>query len=110
MSEKWTPGPWEYNDPEKFTQGHGRFSETAVYARGNAFPWRMAEIQGPDHATEVATAHLITAAPDLYEALDDLLAVFCITMPYADEDEDPDCPSVAIKARTALLRARGEQP
>lgn len=67
---KHAPGPWEYNDPAIFSQGHGRFSETAVYAPGNAFPWRMAEIQGPDTATEIATARLIAAAPDMLNALE----------------------------------------
>jgi hypothetical protein len=61
-------GPWEYNDPAKFTQGHGKFSETAVYAAGNAFPWRMAEVVGPDNATAVANARLIAASPALLRA------------------------------------------
>lgn len=65
----YAPGPWEYNDPEHFTQGHGKFSETAVYAAGNAFPWRMCEIQGPSEACEIATAHLIAAAPDMIAGL-----------------------------------------
>lgn len=69
-----SPGPWEYNDPEKFTQGHGKFSEIAVYARGNAFPWRMAEVQGPDMATEIANARLIAAAPELLAACQAVLA------------------------------------
>lgn len=69
MTAQHTPGPWEFNDPAKFTQGHGKFSETAVYAPGNAFPWRMAEVQGPDQATEVANARLIAAAPELLAAL-----------------------------------------
>jgi len=67
-------GPWEYNDPAKFTQGHGSFSETAVYAAGNAFPWRMAEVAGPDGATEIANARLIAAAPALLAALQAMLA------------------------------------
>jgi hypothetical protein len=64
-----TPGPWEYNDPATYRQGFGKFSETAVYAPGNAFHWRMAEVQGPDEQTEIATARLIAAAPDMLAAL-----------------------------------------
>ena len=66
---KHTPGPWEYNDPAKFNQVDGRFSYTAVYARGNAFPWRMAEVQGPDDKTTIANARLIAAAPAMELAL-----------------------------------------
>lgn len=51
-------GPWHYNDPERFSQGHGKFSETAVYAAGNAFPWRVIEVEG-DNDRSVALAKLI---------------------------------------------------
>lgn len=92
---KWAMTPWEYNDPARFEQVFGRFSDCAVYATGNAFPWRMAEIQGPDQATEIATARLIAAAPDLYEALKAVVAI-------ADRKTDEfDC------ARAALAKAEG---
>ena len=94
---RFAKGPWEYNDPAKFTQGHGTFSETAVYAPGNAFPWRMCEVQGPNLETEIATARLIAAAPELYEALEDAVAYL---------SELPHEP--AVKIASALAKARGE--
>jgi hypothetical protein len=54
-----TPGPWEYNDPAKYKQGYGKFGEVAIYAPGNAYPWRMAEIGGPVDEQAIATAALI---------------------------------------------------
>lgn len=96
--------PWQYNDPKKFSQGHGKFSETAVYARGNAFPWRMAEIQCSDEATEIATARLMAAAPDLYAALDDLLCF------HTDGRKRTQARRLAVRdqARSALAKAKGE--
>lgn len=95
------PGPWEYNDPKEFTQGHGRFSETAVYAAGNAFPWRMAEIQGPNEQVEIATARLIAAAPDMYDALSLILQYF--------EDHGSTIPSSYIEhAYAAIDKAEGK--
>ncbi|MEQ8450614.1 MAG: hypothetical protein RIB97_13095 [Nitratireductor sp.] len=102
MSKKaHTPGPWEYNDPKTYTQGHGRFSETAVYAPGVRFPWRMAEIQGPDKATEIATARLIAAAPELVTALEKLLAVAEMTT-FSDQ-----YPAECEFARAAISKATG---
>ena len=57
-SELFVSGPWYYNDPDRFSQGHGKFSETAVYAAGNAFPWRVIEVVGDDDRS-VALAKLI---------------------------------------------------
>ncbi|MVB00094.1 hypothetical protein GN330_22875 [Nitratireductor sp. CAU 1489] len=98
------PGPWEYNDPKKYTQGHGKFSETAVYAPGALFYWRMAEVQGPDEATEIATARLIAAAPDLLEALDWAIAEIEGRTRYDRERQFPDALS---SARAALSKATG---
>ena len=62
-----TPGPWHWNNPDRYRQFAGKFSGTAVYAKGYAFDWRIAEIQGPNKDTEIATARLIAAAPELLE-------------------------------------------
>jgi hypothetical protein len=106
MSEvKFTPGPWEYNDPGKFQQPLGKFSDVAVYAAGNAFPWRMAEIQGPNEATEIATARLIAAAPDLYEALESLIYDARLQM----ANPSHHMPLSLVKAEAAIARARGDQ-
>lgn len=64
-----TPGLWEYNTPNKFKQVHGSFADVAVYAPGNCFPWRMAEVQAPDEATAIANARLIAAAPTMLSEL-----------------------------------------
>lgn len=92
----WAMSPWQYNDPASFTQGHGKFSETAVYARGNAFPWRMCEIACGSEEAEIATARLIAAAPDLYAALEHVLNG-ALSLPRFAEEE----------GRAALAKATG---
>ena len=116
MSEsKHTPGPWEYNDPEKYKQVRGHFSDVAVYAPGNAFPWRMAEIDGPDEETQIANARLIAAAPDFR-------AVAVAVLDWWEEhrydtagehgeynvyDEEPE---MVVLARAALAKAGEVKP
>lgn len=72
-AEKACPGPWQHNDPATFMQVDGKFSDRAVYVAGNAFPWRMAEVQAPDDDLAVGTCEFIalsrTAAPALAQAV-----------------------------------------
>lgn len=98
MATKHTPGPWQvFNAPD------GRiFVETETPQQQPHFS-TIAQVDpgygryGPPEAN----AHLIAAAPDLYEALGYLLAERC---------EDRLCGSLDCnRARAALAKARGEQ-
>lgn len=104
---KWTPGPWEYNDPSKYQVGHGLFSEVAVYAPGTAFPWRMCEVTGPGDDVAIANARLIAAAPELYEAL--AVAMIWIDNWSPDFTDDPEWPVDRDKIRAALAKAQGRE-
>lgn len=48
-------------------------TDADIMCPGNTYPWRMAAISGPDREQTAAYAHLITAAPALYDALADML-------------------------------------
>jgi hypothetical protein len=104
MSEtRWTPGPWNIIEGDSVV-----FIESAkrkIAATNHAPYWH--------HFSEIdlANAHLIAAAPDLYAALD------AITARYVSIAVSGDCgfwnpenePEV-VAARAALSRARGEKP
>lgn len=91
---KWTPGPWVVVADETAAQVTGF---PCVYANG----YTVVGTEGMygDIDTDFANAHLISAAPDLYEALDQLIAI-----------SEVDCPSLEDLegAKEALAKARGE--
>ena len=111
---KWTKGPWA---------GKGQTSEDAVFcgtmhricADGAWLAFVPTWEDNPDEASEAeANAHLIAAAPDMYAALDDLLAS------YAEPDQQIccgghgcGCRGASVRdlaehhARTAIAKARG---
>ena len=94
---KWTPGPWETSQ-----------------SLGDAYIWAETEENGVfEHVAVVlrcdepgmqdANAHLIAAAPDLYEALEEIADYV------GDEVSFILGPPVVSAARAALAKARGEQ-
>lgn len=90
---KWTPGPW------KWVEGKGTWRgsiEPDVCDFGDDTQYYPTEGEPPNEAN----AHLIAAAPDLYDALEALLVT-----------KAPDfIPSrLWDDARAALAKARGEQ-
>lgn len=97
MSGKWTPGPWctsstrvlaaEFPDGFISTPEHPDY----VIAQCGCFT-------SPGMCQANANAHLIAAAPDLYEALQQIMGSPC-GMP-------PEFESAAFKA---LAKARGER-
>jgi hypothetical protein len=100
---KWTPGPWrvdQYNQP--VTVCGQKIPCFEVDSEIDAC-W-IAKVQ--DHRNCMGTpegsanAHLIAAAPELYEALDNMLR---IGGPHYDE-----CTARIKKAHAALAKARGE--
>src|SRR5690554_4939482 len=91
---KWTPGPWvahnagsHWNNPaiENWVIHWSDYGECVV-----------------DHVYEKSDAYLIAAAPDLYEALDDLRSS-CKALGL-----DRDLHQELYNARAALAKARGE--
>lgn len=83
---KWTPGPWKL------------YGGTIAWASPTGPRRHIAHMAWDVEADEYAAhdAHLIAAAPELYEALEAAL----------DEDSGLMC---ADKMRAALAKARGEQ-
>jgi hypothetical protein len=83
----WTAGPWIrlFNDSDYWDMDIMTSDEDSLVA--GVFGEGFDEIN--------ANAHLIAAAPELYEALDELLFKMC-------------CPSAQEKALKVLAKARGE--
>lgn len=89
--EKFTPGPWVADGTtvyaDAFKSGRNVYGAVACLAIG----------EDDTAFQEIANAHLIAAAPDLYEALEGVLRV-------------ADRQTVEFDAaRAALAKARGEQ-
>lgn len=105
---QFTPAPWHANKesghiPIVFSSDGWAIADAKVYHG-----------QWP-RETSVANARLIAAAPELYEALDDVL-VHCLADIEAEEQKDePNEAALAIfrarrdRAVAALAKARGEQ-
>lgn len=116
MSEtKWTPGPWEALD------GDGEPLTDADSAARNMASIRPVEqphdVNGYDFIIEmdvhddagVATAHLLAAAPELYEALEELLeAIAEIGRCMPPLLYPPVCGDRCVNAMAALSKARNE--
>ena len=87
-----TPGPWITDSKER--------TDTARYimAAARPFPHTIARIDLVNRAEDEANATLIAAAPDMYEALRELIAV----KPNSDAPE-------WVAARAAIDRAEGHQ-
>lgn len=87
-----TPGPWITDSKER--------TDTARYimAAARPFPHTIARIDLVNRAEDEANAALIAAAPEMYEALRDLLAV----KPNSDAPE-------WVAARAAIAKAEGRE-
>ncbi len=97
---KWTPGPWALHmlPPEESMMGQeGEWNISAqeddmLFGKTPYYPYV---------SDNIADAHLIAAAPDLYEALDNLLK--------CHEGEGGTKYHAGDIARAALAKARGER-
>ena len=88
MSEKWTKGPWCVN------------GET-VESTSGVCRARIAIIDDGAGTNPTANAHLIAAAPDMYEALRAIITDLPSNRDWLD-------PVVERAAKAALKKARGE--
>jgi hypothetical protein len=110
----WTPGPWapgHMTDPETtcecryiLSDGAGYFGSVAVVSKSNGLRVGEGGNDCPPEEEAIANAHLIAAAPELYEALQRMVNHFTMLPP--DYLTTPD--SVIGQALSALSRARGE--
>jgi hypothetical protein len=108
MAEKHTPGPWKAwhflgAGWQISTADHADDETRTGYGNVGGVAWHSGlSFGGPDRFERAkANAHLIAAAPDMYEALEALLevAVGKKTLPVVD---------VIHQATTALRKAKGE--
>lgn len=103
MSTQHTPGPWEIDDEYVKQSGNPDVGICRVLNmdKGGDKQW----FRGP--ITE-ANAHLIAAAPDMYEALKELYAVVKGECPsLLDEDSGGDS-RLALEIESALAKAEGK--
>ena len=92
---KWTPGPWAV-ERNKRTWG---WVDVVGPSLGVGGPTQATDLTLADEVKRIAEAHLISAAPDLYAALDGLLGLLDAGSLYEPQ---------AYAARAALAKARGE--
>ena len=102
---KWTPGPWRYQSARGSKQERCYWD---IYGKAEEFEYRgsvcevfdAAKIDGISEIEALANARLISAAPELYEALQ----LLCYKTGF-----DPSIDgAVWQKAKSALAKARGE--
>ena len=84
----YTPGPWSYEEPDVVGLPHLRAANGDAVATFLREPWNSSDIP------------LIAAAPELYEALVDLIGFLF----HGKKDRQ-----TILKATAALAKARGEE-
>ncbi len=93
---KWTPGPWAC---ELYTTG--------AFVSGSAVT--VASVFGYTIPEGKASGNLISAAPDLYAALDILLDIYTSLVNSGDAGSwNPEEENEVILARRVMAKARGE--
>ena len=100
MGIKHTAGPWVLG--ESSGGRHFRAVNAREHSELATVVWVMEDddAEGAPSPGCEANAHLICAAPDLLEVLEDLIA--------ATQHLDP-CPATVEKARAAIAKAKGEE-
>ena len=106
MSAGFTPGPWEVSlEAARFVIQH-----TPVHGMGK----RALAVTAGSEPANPFNAHLIAAAPDLFEALDTIADVWSLPAVPMPEGRKWHCQheealhSAVLVARAALAKARGE--
>jgi len=108
MSKEFTDGPWHYGGDHTDVSGDVLYVGE-ITAGGSNYRGEIARVQSCDHIPNgisrdeaKANIRLIAAAPDLLEALDDLLIAYCDPGNQGgDHDEKVEA------ARAAIAKARG---
>ena len=101
MSENWTKGPWHV---EVGTED-GDWGDIYVCHKGTVCPETTVVNFGDPTIEDAANAHLIAAAPELYDALELIYGRLLMS------DRDGECRITAEDgemAELALKKARGE--
>lgn len=90
-----TPGPWQYNGPTE----NGWFVKIS--------PKREIAVEGRSDVEADANARLIAAAPDLLEALENLMGIYDTPLERRKRDKDDPFYWAAIeKARVTLAKVK----
>lgn len=103
-SKKFTPGPWVIiPGGDEWSQGRIATIEPAPETMTEVNYWTVAEVNNRRHES-AANALLIAAAPDLLEALENLLKAFDVAFSGV-YGRGP----LYIAANSAIIKARGQQ-
>jgi hypothetical protein len=97
-----TPGPWYVTPPQDLGS---RGQQVHIMGGKGATRWGVAIVgtaEAKDADTQSANARLIAAAPELYEALAEMVGLYGLC------SEIEEC-AACSKAQAALAKARGEQ-
>lgn len=99
---KWTSGPWVI-EQNSFDTFHMKAISSADHGELASVVWLMEDdrIDGKKSEQCEANAHLIAAAPELYDALSKALELML-------ETRTPSNHSVVIESGRVLAKARGE--
>ena len=103
---KFTPGPWVI-DPctrpaEVCTIHHTSHENGFVYVRGELGYW------GADKEENMANAHLIAAAPDMYEALNKIINRLQMDIDDGSRPDEWSMKALVKYAKEAQPKAKGE--
>ena len=98
MAEKFTPGPWVIGALNCIWPASDLKFENGNWDAACDNPRIIHDISHKPTSTDMANAHLIASAPELYEALKETLAI-------AERNE---VGGYAVRARAALSKARGD--
>jgi hypothetical protein len=111
-----TPGPWEARnvedapDEDIYIFGNPTWPCTQFGEEGVWDIARACEL-GEEHVFEqIANAHLIAAAPDMFEALAGMIGRYAKAGPFDELLGASEQTHETNAALAALARARGEQP
>jgi len=96
MENKWTPGPWII---ERYKEPHTSFIDDINIVADGLVLAKLGKELSPENT---ANAHLIAAAPELYEALFNMMEI------YHGRAEQSYPGQMAKDAMKALAKARGE--
>lgn len=108
MSTKFTPGPWVANIETASSTWSGHAMESSIFGPNHEL---IADIN-PNYAETPdcwqSNAHLIAAAPDLYEALENLLDDYKCSASEWLGDSRAQADLLISYADAAIKKARGE--